>query len=183
MRFVRRLPEHVRGFPCSGLGFFIGALRTLSREVETLPEFHQLVETVHEHEPSAVPGWLMFGVCGFAGSATPQQAPELTARLTCWVAIRTAGLTSEGLGVLLTSATEGLRHAHALAGIRAAAFAETDAAELTEAECLDALRPQLIEVLMEAAASKHAPGQDLNDIKARLEDLVEGAYTLARVDH
>ncbi|MER6515063.1 hypothetical protein ABT158_50245 [Nonomuraea sp. NPDC001636] len=87
--------------------------------LETLEAFLTLIRAVHQCAPQAVAGWLLCGLCGFAGSTHPHEAPVRAARLTCLVAGQTVGLTPQGVSELVLSAETGLGQARKIGAIRA----------------------------------------------------------------
>ncbi|NUW35620.1 hypothetical protein HTZ77_29935 [Nonomuraea sp. SMC257] len=110
----------------------------------------------------AVAGWLLCGVCGFAGSVHPHEAPVRAARLTCLVAEQTAGLTRQGLSELVLSAETGLRQARELDAIRAGLAEETT--PIGASEDSEALRVHLTAILRETLQAQAQPDNETDTI-------------------
>ncbi|MEU7004166.1 DUF4365 domain-containing protein [Nonomuraea sp. NPDC046570] len=144
---------------------------------ETLDTFLILIRAVHQQEPQSVAGWLLCGVCGFAGSVHPEEAAVRAARLTCLVAEQTVGLTRQGLSELVLSAEAGLRQARELGAIRVGLAEETVIAD--DPDVHEALRFHITAVLLEALQEQSQPGHNADVITREATDFVESAYTLA----
>ncbi|MDP4510000.1 hypothetical protein Q9G87_49165 [Nonomuraea sp. G32] len=145
--------------------------------LETLETFLTLIRAVHRQEPQAVAGWLLCGICGFAGSARPQEAPARAARLTCLVAEQTVGLTRQGLSELVLSAETGLRQARELSAIRASLAEETTPAGTSDDP--ETLRVHITSILLETLQAQTQPDNEADAIRRKAEDFVESAYALA----
>ncbi|MGC5016336.1 DUF4365 domain-containing protein [Streptosporangium sp. DT93] len=144
---------------------------------ETLDTFLTLIREVHRHEPQAVAGWLLCGICGFAGAVHPHEVPVRAARLTCLVAEQTVGLTRQGLSELVQSAEAGLRQARELGEIRASLAEETTQAD--DSDDPEALRVHITAVLVETHQGQAQVENEADSITRKAEDFVKSAYALA----
>jgi hypothetical protein len=145
---------------------------------ETLETFLILIRAVHRQEPQAVAGWLLCGVCGFAGAVHPHEAPIRAARLTCLVAEETVGLTRQGLSELVLSAEMGLRQAREFGAIRAGLAVE--AMPTRGSDDPEALRVHITAILGETVQAQAQPDDETNTIAGKTEEFVESAYALAK---
>ncbi|MEV5497664.1 hypothetical protein AB0M50_19935 [Nonomuraea fuscirosea] len=146
--------------------------------LETLETFLTLIHAVHRKEPQAVAGWLLCGVCGFAGVVHPHEAPARVARLTCLVAEQTVGLTRQGLSELVLSAEMGLRQARELGAARAG-WTE-DSTPTGASDDPETLRAHITAVLMETLQAQDQPDNEADAIARKAEEFVASAYALAK---